>query len=51
MLYINNKLVYEDEISNGKKIKGKEYYSNGQLKFEGEYLNGKMNGKRKRILF
>ena len=27
--------------------KGKEYYYNGKLKFEGEYLNGKRNGKRK----
>ena len=26
---------------------GKEYYSNGQLKFKGEYLNGKRNGKGK----
>ena len=23
----------------------KEYYNNGKLKFEGEYLNGKRNGK------
>ena len=28
------------EISNGKKIKEKEYHYNGQLEFEGEYLNG-----------
>ena len=27
--------------------KGKEYYDNGQLKSEGEYKNGKMNGKIK----
>ena len=39
MKYRNDKLVYEEEISNGKKIKEKEYY-NGQLEFEGEYLNG-----------
>ena len=32
------------EIWNGK---GKEYYSNGKLKFEGKYLNGKRNGKGK----
>ena len=25
----------------------KEYYNNGQLKFESEYLNGKIMGKRK----
>jgi len=24
---------------------GKEYYANGNLEFEGEYLNGKINGK------
>ena len=24
--------------------KGKEYYDNGKLEFEGEYLNGKRNG-------
>ena len=29
--------------------KGKEYYDNGKLKFEGEYLNGiRWNGKGKR---
>ena len=27
--------------------KGKEYYRFGDLKFEGEYLNGKRNGKGK----
>ena len=37
------------EYSNGTRNgKGKEYYSNGELKFEGEYLNGKRwNGKGK----
>ena len=25
----------------------KEYYNNGELMFEGEYLNGKRNGKGK----
>ena len=25
--------------------KGKEYYDNGKISFEGEYLNGKRNGK------
>ena len=40
MKYRNDKLVYEEEISNGKKIKEKEYHYNGQLEFEGEYLNG-----------
>ena len=27
--------------------KGKEYYKDGELKYEGEYLNGKRNGKGK----
>ena len=27
--------------------KSKRYYDNGKLKFEGEYLNGKRNGKAK----
>ena len=31
----------------GKRFKGKEYDSNGKLKFEGDYLNGKSNGKGK----
>ena len=26
---------------------GKEYYKNGELKFEGEFLNGLRNGKGK----
>ena len=30
--------------------KGKEYNSNGILIFEGEYLNGKRNGKGKNIM-
>ncbi len=30
------------EYLNGRKSgKGKEYYENGNIKFEGEYLNGK----------
>jgi len=34
------------------KINGlfKEYDYNGKLKFEGEYLNGKRNGKEKNII-
>jgi len=32
----------------GKNGKGKEYFSiRGELKFEGEYLNGRKNGKGK----
>jgi len=30
-----------------RKGKGKEYSDSGQLKFEGEFLNGKRNGKGK----
>ena len=37
----NGELVFE--IKNGKG-KGKEYYPNGMLKCEGEYLNGMKNG-------
>ena len=28
-----------------------EYYDNGRLEFEGEYLNGKRNGKGKEQFF
>ena len=43
----NDKLIYEGEYSNKQKNgQGKEYYENGNIKFEGEYLNGKKwNGK------
>ena len=39
-------LISEGEYLNGKRNgKGKEYYDNGDLKFEGEYLNGvQING-------
>jgi len=37
-----NILIFEGEYKNGiRNGKGKEYYNNGNLKFEGEYLNGK----------
>ena len=39
--YSKKYIIYEE---NGK---GKEYYENGNLIFEGEYLNGKRNGKGK----
>ena len=36
------KLEYEGEYLNDEKNgKGKEYYSNGNIKFEGGYINGK----------
>ena len=39
----NNKLVYAGGILNGQRNgKGKEYYDSGNLKFEGEYINGKV---------
>ena len=38
-----NKLIFEGEYINNKKNGfGKEYYYNGNIKFEGEYLNGKI---------
>ena len=40
----NGNIIYELINGNGKV---KEYYSGGYLKFEGEYLNGKRNGKGK----
>ena len=43
----DDKLLYKVEFINGKKNgKGKEYWNNGQLLYEGEYLNGK-KGKGK----
>ena len=38
-------IIYELINGNGK---GKEYFKNGKLSFEGEYINGK-KWKRKRI--
>ena len=40
-------MIYESGILKGERNgKGKEYYDNGKLKFEGEYLKGKIwNGK------
>jgi len=38
---------FEDEFFKIDKYIGKEYYDNGELKFEGEYLNGERNGKGK----
>ena len=45
ILYINI-LIFEGQYKNRKKNgKGKEYYENGNIKFDGEYLNGnKING-------
>ena len=40
----NGKLIYELINGNGKV---REYYYNGKLSFEGEYLNGVKNGKGK----
>ena len=45
--YSDDKLIFEGEYLNGKRNgKGKEYALNGNLKFEGEYLNDlKWNGQ------
>ena len=40
----NGKIYLEMKDGSGK---GKEYYYDGKLKFEGEYLNGKRKGKGK----
>ena len=41
-------IIYELKNGTGKV---KEYDYNGQLKFEGEYLNGKRNGKGKEYYY
>ena len=41
------RVIFAGEYSNGVNGQGKEYNSKGQLKFEGEYLNGIRNGKGK----
>ena len=41
---ISNNLIFEGEYFHGN---GKEYYPNGELLFEGEFLNGSRNGKGK----
>ena len=43
----DNELIFDGEYLNGKKNgKGKEYYKNGKIKFEGEYLyDGYLKGK------
>ena len=45
--YENGNVIYELINGNGKV---KEYYKDGRLKFEGEYLNGKRNGKGKHYI-
>ena len=44
---VSHRLIYEGEFLNGQRNgKGKEYYYDGKLEFEGEYLKGnKWNGK------
>ena len=46
----NGKLRFECEYLKGKIRNRKEYYDEGELKFEGEYLNWERNGKEKNIL-
>ena len=45
--YHENKKVFSGEYKDGKRIngKGKIYNHNGKLIFEGDYINGKRNGK------
>ena len=44
----NRNIIYEIKNGNGKV---KEYYYNGNLEFEGEYINGRRNGKGKEYYF
>ena len=44
----NGNIIYELINGNGQI---KEYYDNGKLFFEGEYLNGERNGKGKEYFF
>ena len=41
---LKNNIIYE--LKKGKGLV-KEYYDNGKLRFEGEYVNGQRNGKGK----
>ena len=50
MITYNKNDNIELEIIDGKG-KGKEYYDNGNIQFEGEYLNGERNGKGKEYDF
>jgi len=43
----NNEGNLDFELKNGSCAKYKEYNQNGELEFEGEYLNGVRNGKGK----
>ena len=49
--FSNTELItYQGEVIKGTRIKngtGKEYYLNGELRYEGEYLNDKRDGKGK----
>ena len=42
-------LFLKENNNNRTNGKIKQYYDNGNLKFEGELLNGKRNGKGKKI--
>ena len=44
--------MYEGEYLNGKRNgKGKEYYYDGKLEFEGESVNGKKMEKERNIIY
>ena len=42
-----NKLIFEEEYSNGQRHEKYKAYDYDKLIFEGEYLNGKRHGKGK----
>ena len=46
------RVIFDGEFLNGERWKGimKEYHNYNKLKFEVEYIDGKINGKGKRIL-
>ena len=46
---IFRKLAFNGEYLNGKKWNGKfkEYYYDGEIQFDGEYINGEINGMAK----
>ena len=43
---VNLEIKIRNKNKNGK---GREYYSNGKLKYEGDYINGKKEGNGKFI--
>jgi len=50
LLKLYSSEFYLFKINNGKG-KGKKYYENGKLYFEGEYIKGERNGKGKEYYY